>query len=727
MNNNLQTLKKHQRNSSSSYFNTNIGSDYIQFTNINYPDSNNEQINPNYVNQSIYPGNLLNNDVDDLVQCPNCLSYQQKLKEKNLIIQKLQNQISRLNSSISSNSTNILPNMNLNDLNNQNNRQISILKKNISDLKLEISKKNEEFSQMCINYDEQLNHFLSKNNQLEQELSNVKRSNILINKSNIKLNKLITFKDDEIGKYKEKMQALLNTIASKNNDINKLKEDSKNKMEDLENKYMNLSSNYNTLALSSGGGQLIKYTQQKSKSNSDSDFSNEEDNLAEILYNTGKLAKKESNNNNNDILKSKSQNLYYESGSENKVKNLNKQKSIKNDRISTPKMSSTQSSWMISKKPNEIHIFQRDFENIKKKLDIAIKENKKLMIKNEQLKKLFEQNNSMNNNININDLILKYNSLKKLLDQKTNEIIKYQRDIIEKKNQIEKLKSLLLSKTNNSSNKIPCPSTISSTKRHESNKLLYQKNKLSSNKVRVFSEYDRDVDTLTDEPCGSNKLSSYKGNSQDLIDISDKEEMEKKKLNKSNSCKKNNLYNLKSDLTAKKNISSDSNKEKDIQINLLNQKINELYKKINSYKSQINELQNIYKSMDEIKLSKEELENKLKIINKENNEVSKKLETKNKLINEYEIKINYTKKTIEEKNTIIQQNEKDILNAQKENQDFEKIISQMEKSLLSSENMNREQEKNINEKNNIIKEKENNIILLEKKIDNLNEIINKSK
>ena len=127
--NNNQNQKKHTRNSSSSYFNTIIDSDNIQSNSLNYPDSNNVQINPNYVNKSIYPGNFLNNDIDDFIQCPNCLSYQQKLKEKNLIIQKLQNQISRLNSSISSNSSNILPNMNLNDLNYQNNRQINILKK----------------------------------------------------------------------------------------------------------------------------------------------------------------------------------------------------------------------------------------------------------------------------------------------------------------------------------------------------------------------------------------------------------------------------------------------------------------------------------------------------------------------------------------------------------------------------------------------------------------------
>jgi hypothetical protein len=461
MNNNLQERKKTKRNSSSSPYDVNINSDFIPYNNINYPNQNIQLMNPNYVNQSIYPGNALNNDLEQFNECPNCLSYHQKLKEKNLIIQKLQNQISRLNSSISSNSSNILPNMNLNDANFQNTRQLNNMKKIISDLKNEISNKNEEISQISLSRDEQLNHVISKNNQLEQEISNLKRKNILLNKSNIKLNKLIASKDDEINQYKEKVNALLNTITSKNNTINRLKEDSKNKMEDLENKYMNLSSNYNTLALSSGSSKIIKFTQQKSKQNNDSDFSNEEDDIADILINTGKLAKNEQNN-NADLIKSKSQKLYYESSSDNNINNLNRQ-ILKTDKISTPKMSSTQSSWMISKKPSEIQIMQRDFDMIKIKLDLSIQENKKLKNKNEQLVKLIENNKNITNNIN--DLIAKNNSLKKLLNQKTNEIIRYQRDTIDKKNQIEKLKSLLTSKYYNSSNKIPCPSTVSSTKK----------------------------------------------------------------------------------------------------------------------------------------------------------------------------------------------------------------------------------------------------------------------
>ena len=202
--NNLQERKKTKRNMSSSPFDANIGSDFISYNNINYPNQNIPLMNPNYVNQSIYPGNSGNDDVEEFNQCPNCLSYQQKLKEKNLIIQKLQNQISRLNSSMSSNSSNILPNMNLNDPNFQNTRQLNNMKKIISDLKNEISKKNEQISQISLNYDEQLNHIISKNNQLEQEISNLKRKNILLNKSIIKLNKLITNKDEEINQYKEK-------------------------------------------------------------------------------------------------------------------------------------------------------------------------------------------------------------------------------------------------------------------------------------------------------------------------------------------------------------------------------------------------------------------------------------------------------------------------------------------------------------------------------------------
>ena len=219
----------------------------------------------------------------------------------------------------------------------------------------------------------------------------------------------------------------------------------------------------------------------------------------------------------------------------------------------------------------------------------------------------------------------KNNSLKKMLNQKTNEIIRYQRDSIEKKNQIEKLKYLLSSKLNNSNNKIPCPSTISTSKRKESNKLINQKNKSSSNRDREFSEYDRDIDYFTDEFCSSNKVSSFKGNSQDLIDISDKDEIDRKKsqnlkTNKSSSCSKNNsnIGNLKNNLTDKSKISSDSNKNKDLKINLLNQKLNEKSKMVNLLNKRIDEMQNIYKSMDEIKLSKEELESKLKLTNKKN-------------------------------------------------------------------------------------------------------------
>lgn len=59
------------------------------------------------------------------------------------------------------------------------------------------------------------------------------------------------------------------------------------------------------------------------------------------------------------------------------------------------------------------------------------------------------------------------------------------------------------------------------------------------------------------------------------------------------------------------------------------------------------------RNMDEIKLLKEKLEYKFKIINKSFSETSQKLEAKTKLISEYESKIKNMKKIIEEKNSMI--------------------------------------------------------------------------
>ena len=101
----------------------------------------------------------------------------------------------------------------------------------------------------------------------------------------------------------------------------------------------------------------------KAKTNNDSVDSNEEDILADILINTGKLTKKKSSS-KIDISKSKSQKICYDSGSDNKIKNLNKKFFMKKD-SSTPKMSCTQTSWITPSIPHEFLILQNDFENIK--------------------------------------------------------------------------------------------------------------------------------------------------------------------------------------------------------------------------------------------------------------------------------------------------------------------------------------------------------------------------
>ena len=152
---NIPERKHVKRKSSKSPFHINIKSLYSQNKN-DVPDSNSIKLmNPNYVNQSIYPGDSADDDyLNEIDECPNCLSYKQNINEKNLVIQKLQNQISNLNSSKSSVPSYIHPNKNLNNNN---------FKKIISDLKNELTNKDEQISQISFNYDEQINILYSCN------------------------------------------------------------------------------------------------------------------------------------------------------------------------------------------------------------------------------------------------------------------------------------------------------------------------------------------------------------------------------------------------------------------------------------------------------------------------------------------------------------------------------------------------------------------------------------
>ena len=375
MNNPPNINKNQKRNSSPSPFNLKIIPSFNSIQNNN----NTSFINQKNIDYS-YSNTSQSNEINEPV-CPNCLSYQRNLKEKNILIQKLQNQLSRI-----STSKNV-------------NNQINTYKKTITNLKNEIENKIEEISLLKLDYDEKLNSLLIQNNQLEEELVNIKNNNMLLNKENIKMQKLNKYKDNEIKQYKEKVQLLLLKINSKNEDIIKIKGQAKNIIENLNNKYSNLSSNYNTLALSSGGKNLIKYNHQKAKTNIGSDLSSyEEDQLADLLM------KKEKSTN---FSKSKSQKIKYDSENETHI-----HKKINENKINTHKMSSTQSSWMISPAQREL-ILNQNNANI----------NTKLMMTNE---KLIEENNSLKNNLV--EYQINNQNLKKLLNRKNNEIIKYQKE-----------------------------------------------------------------------------------------------------------------------------------------------------------------------------------------------------------------------------------------------------------------------------------------------------------
>jgi hypothetical protein len=286
--------------------------------------------------------------------------------------------------SLYGNTPNLLSTNNISDIEYQN--QVKSLEKIIYDLKKEISEKNTQISHIRLGYDEKLNYVLSEKEQMKQEISDLKRQITILNKEKSKFILAINSKDDEIVKYKSKILLLINQIKSKNKNIEQLKDNLINIMEN--NEYSGSSLNYKTLALSSGKPELIRNNKQNEKEDEDSDLSKEENNIADILINMRKQTKSGSSSKNLTILKNKSQKLYYDSGSENNLNiNAMKKSLLKKEKLSTPKMSSTQSSWMVPQPPLELNILQRDFENMKKKLNSSIQEKINIKKKINKLRK----------------------------------------------------------------------------------------------------------------------------------------------------------------------------------------------------------------------------------------------------------------------------------------------------------------------------------------------------
>jgi hypothetical protein len=322
--------------------------------------------------------------------------------------------------------------------------------------------------------------------------------------------------------------------------------------------------------------------------------------------------------------------------------------------------------------------------------------NQILQMKNEEINQL--RNDKISLKIKLDKSLLNFENLKKLLNQKKNELIKYKKEYDNNKNELDKYKFLAKS---NSTKKIPYSlSSISNKKTSNTINIEHSsKIKNSSDKITDFELYEKD-----EEKSHKKNILSLKDFSKGLIDESEDDSEIKLKSNKSSS----NFNNLKDKVLI----------DKDTKINLLNSKLNEKLKLIKSLELKINELQNATQTLDEIKSNKEELEIKLRKYINENNELLKKIDNKNNIIKENEFKIENLKNLLEEKNSIILKNDKNIKDNEKSNKDYEKIITEIKNKLSFTENINKEQK-------NYIKEKDDKIILLQKKIEELNESINK--
>ena len=443
----INKIKNIKRNSSPSPFNIKLIPSLSSKLNNNTSFANQNNIDYSYSNSS-------QEDEINETHCPKCLGYKRNLQEKKLLIEKLQSQLNKLNNSISKNN------------------QINAYNKTITSLRNEIENKMEEISLLKLNYDERINSLLIRNGQLEEELLNIKNNNILLNKANLKLQKINKYKENEIKQYKEKVKLLLVKINNKNNELNEA-----NNIINNFNQYMNLSPNYNTLAISSGMNPYSNNNPNKAKTNIESDLSHEdEEQLAGLLVKT-------------NLAKSKSQNINYESEGD---KNIKIKKNIYSDKkmlSHTPKMSSTQSSWMVSPQQRELMLFHKDSNNNLENFIQNQQMNQILNIKNEEIKQL--RNEKVSLKIKLEKSLLNNENLKKLLNQKKNELIKYKKEYDNKKNELNKFKN---STKSNSTKKIPyCLSTISNNRTNNTINIGYSpKTKYSSEKINDFEVYDKE-------------------------------------------------------------------------------------------------------------------------------------------------------------------------------------------------------------------------------------------
>ena len=666
---NNQEIKKYQ------YKNSKYPIDKKLYPNFNQNIQNPNPIPPKYANKSIYSGTSKNNDGNDF---SNMSSYEQKLREKNLIIQKLQNTISNFN-----NNEKV-------KLNYQN-KLITSYKEKIIELNQEIATKDEIIS-------EQNNEMISKNNKLEQELLQYKNKNNILNKNIIQLKKVIKVKDEEIYAFKEKVKVLISQINEKNKNISKLKEDNNiliSKMQDLENKYINLSNKQNL--------KSKPQTKIETNNNNNSDNSSDEDGLkkiADIIVNEAKLIKEENlwdtMSHNNLTIRSKNYNLKQK----NIIENNNENEILKLNSI-------------INKKNEQIKLLTEEKQKIINNLNAKNSQNailnKLLTQKNSEIIRYQKENFEKQININkLASLLSEYQNLvttsspltssKSLTKVITNQNQKYD----------ENLKNVGVDDYNNDSPRYDYERGYSKDVTDNSNNgenNVYFNICLNSNEKKKNN--NNEVKNLKIQLLEKTKKIGELSKINELLNIKIRQNINEN----------NNINNLIDD-DISGNIKNDfNNNQQNVKLSQMNKKLSEQQNIISNLMTELNTLRT---DCDNLKLLKEEAE-------KSKNDFEKNLSNKTIENLELQKKIESIEKSLNESISIIKQKDITIREGEGTIQDYEKIISTLDKSLKFAENYNKDYEKSLIEKNDIIKEKTNNITLLENNKEILLEEINKLK
>ena len=627
---------------------------------------------------NIYPKNISfdysNNNEYNVLNYPNQTNISDNLlKEKNLLIQNLQNQINKYLLKLKEctkkiniqNQTIISLKSQNKQLNNENTRKNKIIKQN-EDIDYKISKLRKDAEK-------------SREKILNEDYSESKRNNYILNNKIKNIKKELQEKEESVKNMKLKNDYLVKLIKdneenlkNKISQINKLNEENIS----LKQKYNEIQNNFNNLLIQVNNYENFDNNPNQMKQEFNAEFNNIINNKKSEDYKIMEMKIKScqneinSKNMNINILTEQNQFLNSLLSQKNEIiNNLQKEKINLNKSLSNITSKNMELNKILNQKHGDIIQFQttlidqeKIINNLKEYIN-KLKTSQKNNIKN--IKNITDsynlisddenegenKNNNNNSNKNKNQLYEIKEIELKIFNKGIN-IKKEEKNI----NKIKEL-NIIIEKLNKEIKRKDDEYNQNKTQLENYNKFLENKVMQEKNNYNEkIDEYLKNIKSLTNS---LSELEQEKKNMEKQINILNKENKkileekndkdEEETLNKielinENEKKKEEIISLKQQIETLKEKIENKNKDiKDINSDLEN-KISELNKEINKYKENIDkkdlEIKNMKEENEDNVLKIEELAKKInddeiniKGLNLENRELKENFKEKEKEIN----------------------------------------------------------------------------------------------